>query len=60
MRFGTWVARSLYIKSTEAVGSELAGCKLDLGAVQEVRWVDGSSQPADDYIFFYGSGAKML
>jgi len=23
--------------------------------VQEVRWVEGGSQPADDYTFFYGN-----
>jgi hypothetical protein len=27
--------------------------KLDLLAVQEVRWVEGGSQPAADYTFFY-------
>jgi len=26
---------------------------LDLVAVQEVRWVEGGNQPADDYTFFY-------
>jgi hypothetical protein len=24
--------------------------------VQEVRWVEGDSQPADNYIFFHGNG----
>jgi hypothetical protein len=42
--------------SLKTVASELAKCKLDLVAVKEVRWGIGGSQPADDYIFFYGNG----
>jgi hypothetical protein len=25
-------------------------------AIQELRWVEGGSQPADDYTFFFGNG----
>jgi len=35
--------------SLEKVASELAKCKLDLVAVQEVRWVEAGSQPACNY-----------
>jgi len=38
MSFGTWDVRSLYRSgSLKTVASELAECKLDLVAVQEVR-----------------------
>jgi exonuclease III len=48
MRFGTWTVRSLYrAGSLKTVASELAKYNLDLVAVQEVRWVKGSSHPAD-------------
>jgi hypothetical protein len=36
------------------VSSELAGYKLDLVGVQEVRWEGGASEPAGEYTFFYG------
>jgi hypothetical protein len=37
------------------VASKLVKYKLDQVAVQEVRWVEGGSQPADDYTFFYAN-----
>jgi hypothetical protein len=40
----------------ETIGSELAKYNLDLVAMQEVTVVEGSSQPADNYTFFYGNG----
>jgi hypothetical protein len=53
-RSGTWNIRSLY---REAVASELAKHNyVDLVAVQQVRWVEGGSQPANNYTFFQGSG----
>jgi exonuclease III len=56
MRFGTWNVRTLYrAESLRTVTTELAKYNLDLVAVQEVRWVKGGSQPADDYTFFYGN-----
>jgi hypothetical protein len=57
MRFGTCSVRILYrAGSLITVASELAKYKLDLVAVQECRWVEDGSQPADDYIFFDGNG----
>jgi len=38
--------------SLEAVASGLVKCNLDVVAVQEVRWDNGGSQPADDNAFF--------
>jgi hypothetical protein len=35
--------------------SELATYKFDLVAVQEVRWVEGGSQPADNHTLFFGN-----
>jgi len=40
----------------ETVVSELAKCKLDLMAVQEVRWSKGGSEQAGNYAFFRGNG----
>jgi hypothetical protein len=37
-------------------GSELAKCKLDLVAVQEVRWGKDGSEPTDSYTFSCGNG----
>jgi exonuclease III len=57
MRFGTWNVRSLYrIGSLKTVARELGKCKLDLVGVQEVRWENGGTERAEDYIFFYGHG----
>jgi len=57
MRFGTWSVRSLCrAVSLKTIASKLAKYNLDLVAVQEVRWLEGSSQPPDDYTFFYGNG----
>jgi hypothetical protein len=38
------------------VTRELGKCKLDLVGVQEVRWVKGGTERAEDYTFFYGQG----
>jgi hypothetical protein len=55
--FGTWYVGSLYwAGSLITVASKLAKCNFDLMAIQEVRWDEGSSHPADDYTFFYGNG----
>jgi hypothetical protein len=40
----------------KTTASKLAKYKLDLVAVQEVRWYKGGSQPVDNYTFFYGNG----
>jgi len=43
MRFGTWNVRSLYRAGSLTVAArELAGYKLDLVCVQEVRWDKGA------------------
>jgi hypothetical protein len=39
---------------------ELAGYKLDLVGVQEVRWDRGGTVRAGDYNFFYGNGNKII
>jgi hypothetical protein len=38
------------------VSRELAGYKLDLVGVQEVRWEGGGTEPAGEYTFFCGNG----
>jgi hypothetical protein len=58
MRFTTWDGRSRYrTGSLKTVTSELAKImyNLDLVAVQEVRWVEGGSQPAEYYTLFCGN-----
>ena len=56
-RFGTWNVRSLYRAGLlVAAAREVVGCRLDLVAVQEVRWDRESSVRAGDYKFFYGRG----
>jgi hypothetical protein len=57
MKFATWDVRSLYrAGSLKTVPCKLAKYNLDQVAVQEVRWAEGGSQPADNYTFFYGNG----
>jgi hypothetical protein len=38
------------------VSRELSKYKLDLVAVQEVRWKGGGTEPVGEYTFFYGKG----
>ncbi|KDR12822.1 hypothetical protein L798_07067, partial [Zootermopsis nevadensis] len=57
MRFGTWNIRSLYrAGALKSVGRELGNYKLDLVAVQEVRWEGEGTIPVDNFTFFYGKG----
>ena len=57
MRFGTWNVRSLYrASSLTTAARKLARYKLDLVAVQEVRWDNGGTVRAGDYHFSYGKG----
>jgi len=57
IRFGTCNVRSLCrLGSLTTAASELAKCNLDPVAIQEVRLVEGGSQPADDYTFLYRNG----
>jgi exonuclease III len=59
MRFGTWNVRSVYrVGSLRVVAGEISKYKLDLVGVQEVRWHGGGTEPAGEYIFFYGNGDK--
>jgi hypothetical protein len=52
-----WNVRSLYrAGSLTAAAWELAGYKLDLVGVQEVRWDGGGAVRAEDYNIFYGRG----
>jgi hypothetical protein len=34
--------------------------KLELMVVQEVRWVKGGTERAEDYTFFYGKGGMKI
>jgi hypothetical protein len=55
MRFGTWNIRSLYrAGSLTAAARELAGYKLDLAGVHEVRWDKEGPVRAADSNFFCG------
>ena len=57
MRFGIWNVRSLYRSgSLTTAARELAGYKLDLVGVGEVRWDKGGMVRTRDYNFFYGKG----
>jgi len=58
---GTWKVRSLYrAGSLMAAVRELARYKLDLLAVQEVRWDKEGTVKAGDYIFFMGKEMKII
>jgi hypothetical protein len=51
-RSGTWNVRILHkIGSLTTVVRELEGYKLDLVAVQDVRWKKGGTERAQDYTF---------
>jgi len=50
------VANGMLRGSLKTAASELAKYNLDLVAVQEVRWVEGGSQPGDYYTCHYGNG----
>jgi hypothetical protein len=55
IRFGMWNVRGLYnVGSLMTVLKELPKYKLDLVGVQEVRWEGSGTEPAGEYIFFYG------
>jgi exonuclease III len=55
MKFGTWNVRCMYrAGSLRTVAEEMSKYKLDLLAVQEVRWDRGGTEPAGEYTFFYG------
>jgi exonuclease III len=57
MRFGTRNVRSLHRTGAQnRVEMELSKCKLDLVAVQEVRWQKSSNELLEDYALFYGEG----
>jgi hypothetical protein len=56
MRFVTWDVMHLYRSGLpKAVASELAKHKLDIVAVQEVRWEKGGSQLVGNHISVYGN-----
>jgi hypothetical protein len=54
MRFGTRNVMK-FCRSVSPVASELAKHVLDLVAVQEVRWEEVVTEPAQHYEFFYGA-----
>jgi hypothetical protein len=52
MRFGTWNVRSMYRAGLlRAVAKEISDDKLHLVGV---RWDGSSTEPAGEYMFFYG------
>jgi hypothetical protein len=57
MRFGMWNVRGLNkAGSLMTVAKEMSKYELNLVGVHEVRWDRGSTEPADEYTFFYGKG----
>jgi hypothetical protein len=42
------------------VAKEISKYKLDFVGVQEVRWERCHTEPAGEYIFFYGKGMKNM
>jgi hypothetical protein len=42
--------------SLRTVVEEISKYKVDLVGVQEFRWGGGDTEPAGQYIFFYGKG----
>jgi hypothetical protein len=50
-RFGTWNVRNLYSSGSLTLAREVARYKLILVGVQEVRWGNGGTVRAGDYIF---------
>jgi len=61
VRFGSLTLWSLYrASSLKTAASEPVKYNSDLGAVQEVRWVGGGTQPADDCVFFCGNGNAII
>jgi exonuclease III len=57
MRFGTLNVRSLCrVDAIKSVVGEIGRYKLDLVAVQEVRWEGEGYPTADNYTVFYGKG----
>jgi hypothetical protein len=60
MRFGTCDARSLYSAGwLTAIVREIAKYKLDLEGLQKTRWDRSRTEPAGDYILFYGKGNEI-
>jgi hypothetical protein len=60
-RFGIWSVRRLYrAGSLVAVSRELSKFKLDLVAVQEVRWEGGGIELAGEYPFCVEKGMKII
>jgi hypothetical protein len=59
MRFCVWNVRSLYrAGSLMKVAKEISKYKFDLEGVKEVRWDRGGTEPAGEYLFFYGKGKE--
>jgi hypothetical protein len=53
-RFGIWNIRSMYRAGSLRVGGEeISKYKLDLVGVQEVRWDEGGTERAGEYIFLW-------
>jgi len=65
MRFGTWNVWSLHragslAAAAAAAAKELAGYKLDLVGVEEVRWGEGDTVRAGDFFFLWKRKRKSI
>jgi hypothetical protein len=56
----SWNVRILYKAGSLKTARELAKYNSDLVAVQEVIRIEGSSPPADDYIFFFMETGNLI
>jgi exonuclease III len=61
MRFGTWNVRSMYgAGSLRTVAEDISKYKLDLVAVQEVRWYGGGTEQQASIHFSMGKGIGVM
>jgi hypothetical protein len=61
LRFGLWNFMGVYrAGSLKTLASQLAKYNLDLVAVRKVRYVEGGSQPEENYTFFCGNVNRLF
>jgi hypothetical protein len=53
-----YILNKAVMDNQQEVVLQVGGSKLDLVRVQEVRWNNDGTEPADKYIFLYGKGNK--
>lgn len=55
LRFGTWNIRTLYrAGALQTLTNELKRYRMDIVALQEIRWTGNGEQKLDDYMLLYG------